>query len=212
MKLLYKDLALAVHPTFYIFTQLGCLVLAPAYPYTVVFLFGCLAPYISFMYARETNDAWFTALLPVKKSEIIASKFRLVCCAQLTQLCIALVFALLRFLLHIPNNPVGLDPTVAWFGIGFFIYGVYNLVFFPAFYKTGYKAGKAFFLAMIPVVGCMLITELLAHLPALLWMDSLVPGHLLSQIPLLLAGLVFYGCATVFSCRLSVLRYEKVDL
>ena len=67
MKLLYKDLALAVHPTFYIFTQLGCLVLAPAYPYTVVFLLGCLAPYISFMYARETNDAWFTALLPVKK-------------------------------------------------------------------------------------------------------------------------------------------------
>lgn len=57
MKLLYKDLALAVHPTFYIFTLLGCLVLAPAYPYTVVFLFGCLAPYISFVYARETNDA-----------------------------------------------------------------------------------------------------------------------------------------------------------
>ena len=64
MKLLYKDLVLAVHPTFYIFTLLGCLVLAPAYPYTVVFLFGCLAPYISFMYARETNDAWYTATLP----------------------------------------------------------------------------------------------------------------------------------------------------
>ena len=147
MKLLYEDLALAVHPTFYIFTQLGCLVLAPAYPYTVVFLFGCLAPYISFMYARETNDAWFTALLPVKKSEIVVSKFRLVCCAQLTQLCIALVFALLRFLLHIPNNPVGLDPTVAWSGLEsvFSSMAFTTLSFSPHSIKPAIKRAKLFF-------------------------------------------------------------------
>ena len=57
MKLLYKEWALAAHPTLYIFTLLGCLVMVPAYPYTVIFMFGCLAPYITFTYARETNDA-----------------------------------------------------------------------------------------------------------------------------------------------------------
>ena len=48
MKLLYKELALAAHPTSIIFAFLGCLVVVPAYPYTVIFMFGCLAPYLTF--------------------------------------------------------------------------------------------------------------------------------------------------------------------
>lgn len=67
MKLLYKEFALAAHPSLFIFTFLGCLVIVPAYPYSVIFMFGCLAPFITFMFARENNDAWFTAILPVKK-------------------------------------------------------------------------------------------------------------------------------------------------
>lgn len=66
MKLLYKEFALAAHPSLFIFTFLGCLVIVPAYPYSVIFMFGCLAPFITFMFARENNDAWFTAILPVK--------------------------------------------------------------------------------------------------------------------------------------------------
>jgi len=65
--LLYKELRLAAHPNLYMFTLLGVLVIVPAYPYGVVFLFGCLAPFITYMYGRETNDIFYTALLPVKK-------------------------------------------------------------------------------------------------------------------------------------------------
>lgn len=57
MKLLYKEIRLAAHPTSVVFAFLGCLVLVPAYPYSVIFMFGCLAPYITFLNARETNDA-----------------------------------------------------------------------------------------------------------------------------------------------------------
>ncbi len=53
--LLYKELRLATHPNLYIFTLLGALVYCPAYPYGMVFIFGCLGPYISFMYGRETD-------------------------------------------------------------------------------------------------------------------------------------------------------------
>ena len=41
MKLLYKELMLAAHPTSIVFAFLGCLVAVPAYPYTVIFMFGC---------------------------------------------------------------------------------------------------------------------------------------------------------------------------
>ena len=60
--LLYKELRLTAHPTSVVFAFLGCLVLVPAYPYSVIFLFGCLAPYITLVNARETNDLWYIRL------------------------------------------------------------------------------------------------------------------------------------------------------
>lgn len=74
MKLLYKELRLTAHPSSIAFAFLGCLVIVPAYPYSAIFLFGCLAPYITFVNARETNDAWYTAVLPVTKRESVKGK------------------------------------------------------------------------------------------------------------------------------------------
>lgn len=48
MTLLYKEMRLVAHPTSIVFAFLGCLVLVPSYPYSVIFMFGCLAPYITF--------------------------------------------------------------------------------------------------------------------------------------------------------------------
>ena len=70
MTLLYKEMRLVAHPTSIVFAFLGCLVLVPSYPYSVIFMFGCLAPYITFLNARETNDVWYTAVLPVTKRKM----------------------------------------------------------------------------------------------------------------------------------------------
>ena len=74
MTLLYKEMRLAAHPTSIVFAFLGCLVLVPSYPYSVVFMFGCLAPYITFLNARETNDVWYTAVLPITKRESVSGE------------------------------------------------------------------------------------------------------------------------------------------
>ena len=183
MTLLYKELRLAAHPTSIVFAFLGCLVLVPAYPYSVIFLFGCLAPYITFVNARETNDLWYTAVLPVTKRESVLGKCLLVACFQLFQLLFSLPFALLRNALKIANNPVGLDATVAWYGFGLLLYAVFDLVFLTAFYRSGYKVGIAFLRASIPMVVLMAATEATAHIPALAWMDSCQPEHLFRQLP-----------------------------
>ena len=88
--LLYKELRLAAHPNLFIFTCLGVLVIVPAYPYGMIFIFGCLAPFITFMYGRETNDIYYTALLPVKKRDTVKAKCLLLVLAQMTQLLISL--------------------------------------------------------------------------------------------------------------------------
>ena len=212
MTLLYKEMRLVAHPTSIVFAFLGCLVLVPSYPYSVIFMFGCLAPYITFLNARETNDVWYTAVLPVTKRENVLGKCLLVVFFQLFQLLFSIPFALLRNAMNIANNPVGLDATVAWYGLGFFLYAVFDLAFLTTFYKNGYKVGKSFIFATIPMVLLMVAIESTAHIPALTWVDSYQPKHLLIQLPILLAGIVFYGVFVSLAYRISAKRFEKVDL
>ena len=202
--LLYKEIRLAAHPTSIVFAFLGCLVLVPAYLYSVIFMFGCLAPYITFLNARETNDAWYTAILPVTKRESVMGKCLLIVSIQLFQLLFSIPFAILRNVLDIANNPVGLDASLAWYGFGFIVYAVFDLVFLSTFYKSGYKAGKAFILAAIPMVILMILVESAAYIPALTWMDSYQPEHLLMQLPILAVGMIFYAVFLSLAYRISV--------
>ena len=210
MKLLYKELMLAAHPTSIVFAFLGCLVAVPAYPYTVIFMFGCLAPYITFLYARETNDAWYTAILPVTKRESVKGKCQLIVSIQLFQLLISIPCVVLKGILEVESNPVGIDATVAWYGFGLIIYAVFALLFFPAYYKNGYKAGKAFAIAAIPMLLLMVIVEV--HIPALAWLDSYAMQDQLRQLPLLLIGIICYIVLLSMAYQISVKRFERVDL
>lgn len=194
------------------FAFLGCLVLVPSYPYSVIFMFGCLAPYITFLSARETNDAWYTAVLPVTKRESVLGKCLLVVFFQLFQLLFSVPFALLRNFLNIANNPVGLDATVAWYGFGFIVYAVFDFIFLTTFYKSGYKVGKSFVFAAIFMVLLMVSVEATAHIPALVWMDSCQPENLLMQLPILVVGIICYGVLIPLAYRISARHYENVDL
>ena len=212
MKLLYKELALAAHPTSIVFAFFGCLVLVPAYPYTVIFMFGCLAPYFTFFYSRETNDAWYTALLPITKREGVKGKWLLTVTIQLFQLLFSIPFAFIRNATGMESNPVGIDPTIAWYGFGLVIYAIFDLVFFSSYYKNGYKAGRAFIVAAIPMLVLIITAEGLSHLPPLAWLDSCAPQNLLQQVPILLAGALCYLFLLLCTYRISTKRFEKVDL
>ena len=110
------------------------------------------------------------------------------------------------------SNPVGIDATVAWYGFGLIIYAVFDLVFFPAYYKNGYKAGKAFAIAAIPMLLLMVIVEGAVHIPALAWLDSYAMQDQLRQLPILLIGIVCYIVLLSMAYRISVKRFERVDL
>ena len=212
MRLLYKEIRLAAHPNSIVFAFLGCLVLVSAYPYSVIFMFGCLAPYITFLNARETNDAWYTAILPVTKRESVLGKCLLIVFIQLFPLLFSIPFVFLRNALNIANNPVGLDATPAWYGFGLIVYAVFDLVFLSTFYKSGYKAGKAFIIAAIPLVVLMIVIEVVAHIPSLAWLDSFQVKYLQIQLPILVAGIVCYGLLLGLAYRISVKYFDKVDL
>lgn len=210
--LLYKELRLASHPNLFVFTFLGVLVIVPAYPYGMVFLFGCLGPYITCMYGRETNDIYYSALLPIKKQDIVKAKCLLFVLSQLTQLLISLPFAVLR--LHIlPNgNPAGMEANVAYYGFGLIIYAVFNLIFLTQFFKTAYKAGKAFLLGVIPATLGVVVMEALVHIPNFAWLDSVETPMLLKQLPILIIGIICYCLGIFIAYRVAAREFETVDL
>ena len=91
-------------------------------------------------------------------------------------------------------------------------YDVFDLVFFPTYYKNGYKAGKAFVIAAIPMLLLMVIVEGAVHIPALAWLDSYAMQDQLRQLPILLIGIVCYIALLSMAYRISVKRFERVDL
>nr|WP_317412955.1 ABC-2 transporter permease [uncultured Solibaculum sp.] len=212
LPLLQKEFRLAAHPTLYVFTLLGCLVIVPNYPYSAVFLFGCLAPYITFLNARENQDSFYTALLPVRKRDVVKSKCLLMVLVELGQLAISLPFAFLRTLLLPEGNIVGIEANVAYYGFGLLVYGIFNLIFFTEFYKTAYKVGKAFLFAIVPAMLVTVFMEVLVHVPGAQWLDSVAPSMLLMQLPVLAAGTVVYAAFTVTAYRIAAKRFESVDL
>ncbi|MCU9602665.1 ABC-2 transporter permease [Pallidibacillus thermolactis] len=210
--LLYKELRLAAHPNLFIFTALGVLVIVPAYPYGMVFLFGCLAPFITFMYGRETNDIYYTALLPVKKSDTVKAKFLLVILAQITQLMISLPFAVLRLYVLPEGNPAGIEANVAYYGFGFITYAIFNYIFLTYFFKSAHKVGNAFILAIIPASLVVLLMEVIVHFPGFVWLDRVEPSFLVRQLPILFVGIVIYIVSIFAAFKVSVRRFERVDL
>lgn len=210
--LLYKELRLAAHPSLYVFLFMGALVLIPAYPYGVAFFFGTLGIFQSMMYGRETRDIYFTALLPLAKRDVVKGKLLLAAFAQITELVISLPFAFLRTLYLKDGNVVGIEANIAFYGIGLMLFGVFNLVFFPQFFKTAYKAGTAFIAAMVPVTLGIILMEALVHIPGMEWMDGVDGASLARQLPLLPAGAAVYAATWLLAYRLSAERFERVDL
>ncbi|NMA12622.1 MAG: ABC-2 transporter permease [Chloroflexi bacterium] len=211
-KLIYKEFRLAAHPTLIIFMFLGLMIIIPFYPYTVVLLFGCLGPFMSFLYARETNDVFYTALLPLKKDDVVKAKWLMTIIAQVGQLLISVPVAAYKIMEKFESNPVGIDANLAFYGLGLISFAIFNFVFFTNYYRTAYKVGQAFIFAMIP---CMLINfgiEALSYIPATRWLDGTSQELLIKQVPVLITGIVVYAVLMAITYKISVNRFRQVDL
>ena len=110
------------------------------------------------------------------------------------------------------GNPAGIEANIAYYGFGFITYALFNLIFLPVFFKTAYKAGQAFLLALIPAVLVVLFMEVIVHFPGFTWLDSTAPDMMLRQLPLLLIGIAVYAGAMFAAYHLAAKRFERVDL
>ena len=151
MKLLMKEFRLCMHPTGYIMLMMSVFVLIPGYPYTVSCFYMGLAIYFICLTARENHDASYTLTLPVSREDTVRARILLCCCLELVQMVLMGLMILVKFAIGTMPNPAGLDAGVALIGDGFITYAVFNMIFFPRYWKDINKPGSAFLFASVAV-------------------------------------------------------------
>ena len=202
-KIFSKDLRLAAHPMMYVFALFGVMLIIPNYPYTVVFFYGLLGIFFTFLNGRENKDVYYCAVLPVTKRDQVRARAWLV-----------VAFAFLSAHIN-PNgtNLAGIEANVALFGSVLLIYGVFNVVFLPVFYKTAIRAGRAFLLAVIPMTVLMVLVEALSHFPVVgPYLDATDAAGQVRQLPVLAVGLAAFALLSWLAYRKAARNYERVDL
>ncbi len=211
--LLSKQLRLNCHPMTLVFLLAGVFFLIPNYPYTVAFFYVTLGLFFMFMNSREQRDADFVAVLPVRKRDGVKAACVFTALIEIMSLVIAVPFAFLSARINPKGtNLAGLDANVALFAVAFILFAVFNIMFLPSFYRTGYKVGVSFLKASLCVALVVICDVLLPHVPGFAWLDGTDKASCLRQLPILAVCAAVYAIATLLAYKLSAKRYEKVDL
>lgn len=214
MNLLKKEFRLCMHPAAWIMLGLCLLILIPSYPYTVSFFYMTLGIFFISQGGRENHDASYTLSLPVSRSEAVKGRILFCCCLEVMQLAAAAVIVLLKSLLGAGPNGAGMDANIALLGEGLILFSLFNLIFFPGYYRDIRKIGKPFIIASIAVF--LYITAGVAATYAVPLvrdrLDTPDPEHMAIKLVFFGASAVVYAAFTGLAVRLSVKRFEKLDL
>ena len=211
--LLYKQLRLVCHPMTLVFCLFGGMILIPNYPYSVTFFYVTLGLFFTFLNMREQKDVYYSALLPIRKRDTVRAAVVFTVLVEVLSVVITGLFCLLSAKFQPgKDNAVGMDGNLMLLGVGFLLYGVFNLVFFISLYRSGYKVGAAYLKANLAMWPLMLAAEASVHVPGLAWLNRVDAQANLRQLPILLAGMALFAVLTLLAYRRAAQLYERVDL
>ncbi len=206
--LLYKELKLSINKFFYILPFIiACLMFIPQWIYTFVFMYffwitisQICAGYI----AKEDNS--FISMLPVSKKDIVKSKIFAILIIQLIHLLSGVLFGMLH------NNIYGtynffLEVNTAFFGAMIVMYAVFNLTFFPVYFKTAYFFGKAVIYGVAITLVYAFVLEYGSLRIALL--QDIFKGGTKIQLIVLAVSVILSVVMTYITIKLSVRNFER---
>ncbi|MDA3847465.1 MAG: ABC-2 transporter permease [Vallitaleaceae bacterium] len=214
--LLYKEFKLAINPFFYVLPVLtGALMLIPYWLYFFVFLYFCFisAPN-AFAFFKSQNDLMFSIMLPVRKQDIVKARILSFVGLEMLHIVIAIVYALINRQLYDYTYYLFLVPNAAFFGLVFVMFGIFNIVLFPMFYKTGYLYGAPMIVSTALAVIFAAGVELLGIYNDTIhgYLKGTVANSTVIQISILGGGIFIYVITAIIAYRLSIKRFERVDI
>lgn len=205
-KLMRKELRLALVPPAILFEFFAVMMLIPAYPFMIIFFYGLLGIFFVCMFGRENHDVEYTALLPVSRRDIVSARFVLCIGLELVLTALCAVFAALRPVLGLYGNEAGMDPNATFFGVGLALMGIFNVVFFPKYYRNTNKIGIPFLIASLIFAAGMIAAE------AAVIMSGFDQAPVSGAVAVLSVGAVLYAGLTWLAYRTSVRRFQQMNL
>ena len=212
--LLYKEFRLVISPLYFLTVLFSALLLIPQWPYFIamLYLFFFIVPNV-FTNAKAINDTGFTMMLPIRKRDVVKARVISVVTLELAQVLSAVPVAFLNMSFY-PHGNMLIDANLAYLGCVFMMYGIFNAIFLPMYYKTAYKMGWPLTLAITAaVLFASSVEVLVAAVPAVNHtLDGTSADALIRQLPVLGTGILLFALMTVLAYRKSVTNFEKVDL
>ena len=139
-------------------------------------------------------------------------KYLFVCLIELCSLLLMAVCVILRKNVLRENDVYLSNPLMNANGfalsLALFIFALFNTLFVASFFRTAYSLGIPFLMYALFAFLTVAAGETLHHIPHLEWID----GWGREQIILFLTGCVIYTIMTLLSYRMSVRRFERLDL
>ena len=217
LNLIRKELALCMHPTAFIFLFFVVLVFVPNYPYEVIFFFSCLSVFFCCMMARENGDIAFSCALPVKKEHIPLAKILVTIGLQgIVLLLVGIIGTVKGAVLPAEQyvNQAGISANIVLVGNGAILLGIFNLIFFPRYFKQPDKIGVPFVIGAIVVflmIGVFIVLRWATPLYSIT-LNGLNTVNTGAKAVALITCLVVYIILSAISCKLSMKYFQRVDL
>lgn len=215
IKLLKKEIRLTAQPLSFIFVLFSLMAFIPGYPILCGAFFLCLGIFFSFQNAREQNDILYTALLPVKKSDAVISKYIFTVMLQCVYLLTSAVFTAVRMTVLAQAKPYTqnamMNANIAYLGFILICFALFNVIFVNGFFKTAYKLGKPFIIFAVAEFIFIGFAEALHHIKGLEFLNTSTEKSGIQALILVFGGIV-YAVFTAIAINRSKKSFEKIDL
>ena len=206
-----------MHPTAFIFLFFAVLVFVPNYPYEVIFFFSCLSVFFCSMMGRENGDIAFSCALPVKKEHIPLAKMLVVFGLQgIILLLVGIIGAVKGAVLPAEQyvNQAGISANLALVGNGAVLLGVFNMIFFPRYFKSPDRIGVPFVIGAVVVfflIGVFIVSRWATPLYSIT-LNGLNSQNIGAKAAALTIGIVIYIVLSAISCKLSMRHFQRIDV
>jgi len=212
--LIYKDFKLAIHPFFLILPILtGALMLIPGWLYLLVLMyFAFITVPNVFANYKSNNDLMMSVLMPVSKKNIVASRMISIVFLELLHILFAVIYAIINKQLYDSTWFIFIHPNVAYFGIAFIMFALFNVFLFPLYFKTGYTYGVSTVVSISAMVIFAALVEYLALKNQKISQFLKGSEGLMSHIWLLVIGIIIFLLFGIIAYKLAVKNFEKVDI
>ena len=217
--LLYKELKLSVPVQTWIFVCLSITIAIPSWPSLISFFYPLAGLTVIFALGAANRDILYTSTLPIRKKDVVKGKVLLLSFMELLTIFIAIPCGILKVIL-LSGDSEGMEyPDLginfATFGFVFFLFGIFNLIVLPWFYKK--PEGKnsvpfivGDFVTMFLMGIIMAVFMAVPH--AAEFINTFQGVALWTQLGILIIGMALFFLFTFLADKLAEKNFQKVDI